>query len=467
MRKAVKKWASIALLLTLLLSFCACSQRAPAASNGSAGSTPANTETGADRLKEQKELNVLYCVSDFPSSLEAYNKEFEEKYGVKVNYSTLGADTYFEKMLIELSSNSDAYDSIYFFSPQFLQYASNSWLTNMDKLIADKSITDDTLLDMGSFMPTGLEAGKYEGTTYALPVGMFTVLLYYRTDLFEAAGLKGPPDTWEDFEKYAKILHKDGVAGMAMRGARSTGGSEGSIWHWPMMLYAMGGDFVKDFPGDMTPVLNTPEAIKSVEYFTNLLQNYSIKSATVCNYEDITVAVQQGDVAMWIDGAPIVKQYNHAEKSKSYGKIGVAPVPKGPSGRISTLNAHFLGIPANAKNKELAWAYTQWSLSYDMLVKLSVEGTFPVPARTNVYDDPAFMDKNNVLDGKWLSVMRETLSEFTHYPYRPLTPEWPEVADIVSGEISNVMAGQITAAEAMEKANKAVAEVYKEAGYIN
>ena len=33
-------------------------------------------------------------------------------------------------------------------SPQFLQYASNDWLYPLDDLIADKSITDDALLDL-------------------------------------------------------------------------------------------------------------------------------------------------------------------------------------------------------------------------------------------------------------------------------------------------------------------------------
>lgn len=72
-----------------------------------------------------------------------------------------------------------------------------------------------------------------------------------------------------------------------MRGARSAGGSEGLIWEWPMVMYSMGGDFVADFPNDMTPTLNTPEVVESVEYYADLLQNYSFPGATTCNFEDI------------------------------------------------------------------------------------------------------------------------------------------------------------------------------------
>ncbi|KJF38582.1 hypothetical protein TQ39_17320 [Ruthenibacterium lactatiformans] len=63
--------------------------------------------------------------------------------------------------------------------------------------------------------------------------------------------------------------------------------------------------------------------------------------------------------------------------------------------------------------------------------------------------------------------MRDSLANYAMPQYRPLNPEWPEVADIVSNYISDVFAKQISAEEAMEIANEEVAEVYREAGYIS
>ena len=471
MKKVLKSITALFLAVAMVLPLAACTtggtqQQSSSQSEKTAGQS---AETGADRLAKQKELNVMFVAGNFPESLQKVYKDFEKENNVTVNYSVLGVDTYFQKMLVELSSNSDAYDLIYLMSPQFIQYASNGWLTPLDDFIADKTITDDQILDIDGLMTSSVDAQRYQDKLYGIPVASLTCLLYYRKDLFEKAGLdpNKPPETWEQFAEYAKILNKDGIAGAAMRGARSAGGSEGLIWHWPMVMEAMGGNFVKDFPSDMTPTLNTPEVIKSIEYYADILQNYSIKGATTCNYEDITVAVQQGDLAMWIDGAAIVKNYIDPEKSKTKeADVGFAPVPAGSAGRIAPLNVHSVNIPANAKNKELAWKFIQWSTSEDILVRLATEGNLVTVSRKSVYDNEEFKSKNNIGNGEWLKSMNDSLADYANPNYRPLNPEWPEVADVISGHISNVFAGQISAADAMAKANDEVEKIYKEAGYL-
>ncbi|GHV44276.1 sugar ABC transporter substrate-binding protein [Spirochaetia bacterium] len=454
---------SIAAVLVLAAS---CSQKSSAA--------PAAQQPGVSQAKQaldsQKDLNVSLVAGNFAESLQKIYTDYEKLTGTKVNYSVLGVNNYFQKMVVELSSNTDAYDLIYLMSPQFLQYASNGWLYPVDSLLADKSVTNDSLLDMGNLMTSSVDALRYEGKLYGIPVASLTVLLYYRKDLFQAAGLdpNKPPKTWDEFRDYAIKLHKNGIAGMGMRGARSAGGSEGLIWHWPMVLYSFGGDFVKDFPQDMTPVLNSPEAVKSVEYFADLLKNYSIKGATTGNYEDITVAVQQGDLAMWIDGAAMVRNYIDPDKSKTKeDMVGFVPIPTGPApGKPGPLNVHSINIPAHSKNKERAWDFIQWSTSQDVLVKMSIEGNLVTVSRKTVYDNPEFKQVNNIGNGAWLAAMNESLANYARAQYRPLTPEWPEVADIVSGYISEVFTGQLSAKAALDRANEEVAKVYKDAGYI-
>ena len=459
----LKRLTALLLAAVMLLTCTSCSDASP-------GSGTAAGETAADRLAQQTELNVMLVAGNFGESMQNIYSDYEEEFGVQINYTVLGVDTYFQKMLVEMSSGSDAYDVIYLMSPQFIQYASNGWLYPLDDFIADKTITDDALLDLNGLMESSVEAQRYDGKLYGIPVCSLTTLLYYRKDLFEAAGLdpERPPETWEELREYAQLLHKDGIAGIGMRGARSAGGSEGLIWEWPMVMYAMGGDFVADFPTDMTPTLNTPEVIESVDYYADLLQNYSIKGATTCNYEDITVAVQQGDLAMWIDGAAMVKNYIDPENSETREEdVGFAAVPAGPAGRKAPLNVHSLHIPANAKNKERAWHFIQWANSEETLVRLGTEGNLVTVARSSVYDDPTFISQNNIGDGAWLQAMNDSLANYAMPQYRPLNAEWPEVADIVSGYISDVFTGAITSQEAMEMANEEVAQVYRDAGYIS
>ncbi len=46
----------------------------------------------------------------------------------------------------------------------------------------------------------------YEDKMWGLPMGGETTGLFYRTDLFEEAGIDDPPTTWEEFEATAAAL---------------------------------------------------------------------------------------------------------------------------------------------------------------------------------------------------------------------------------------------------------------------
>ena len=44
----------------------------------------------------------------------------------------------------------------------------------------------------------------YQGALVALPIMVHNCAMYYRTDLFEKAGLKAPPTTWDEYRDFAK-----------------------------------------------------------------------------------------------------------------------------------------------------------------------------------------------------------------------------------------------------------------------
>ena len=173
---------SLMMAVLMMLSLTACGGNAtsstPASVSGSGSESGEQVSEAAKRLEEQKELNIMFVAGNFAESMQKIYADYEKEYGVKINYTILGVDTYFQKMLVEMSSESDAYDLIYLMSPQFLQYASNDWLYPLDDLIADKSITDDALLDLDGLMQSSVDAQRYEDKLYGLPVCSLTTLLY-------------------------------------------------------------------------------------------------------------------------------------------------------------------------------------------------------------------------------------------------------------------------------------------------
>ena len=165
MSTKMQRLFSLMMAVLMMLSLTACGGNAtsstPASVSGSGSESGEQVSEAAKRLEEQKELNIMFVAGNFAESMQKIYADYEKEYGVKINYTILGVDTYFQKMLVEMSSESDAYDLIYLMSPQFLQYASNDWLYPLDDLIADKSITDDALLDLDGLMQSSVDAQRY------------------------------------------------------------------------------------------------------------------------------------------------------------------------------------------------------------------------------------------------------------------------------------------------------------------
>lgn len=132
MSTKMQRLFSLMMAVLMMLSLTACGGNAtsstPASVSGSGSESGEQVSEAAKRLEEQKELNIMFVAGNFAESMQKIYADYEKEYGVKINYTILGVDTYFQKMLVEMSSESDAYDLIYLMSPQFLQYASNDWL---------------------------------------------------------------------------------------------------------------------------------------------------------------------------------------------------------------------------------------------------------------------------------------------------------------------------------------------------
>ena len=51
---------------------------------------------------------------------------------------------------------------------------------------------------MAQFLPPVIDSAKYKGNLYGVPYASDGGLLYYRTDLLQAAGIAAPPKTWQE-----------------------------------------------------------------------------------------------------------------------------------------------------------------------------------------------------------------------------------------------------------------------------
>ncbi len=135
--------------------------------------------------------------------------EFEAKYGVKVNLNMIAPNQYDAKLDTELIPKRGAYDAVWLPWRTFHRWVAADWIAPMDSLLADSSLVDQQELDLAGFFPPAVSSLQVDGKQYALPSFNDGVVFAYRSDVYQAAGLGSPPDTWQQVTEYAAKLHSD------------------------------------------------------------------------------------------------------------------------------------------------------------------------------------------------------------------------------------------------------------------
>jgi multiple sugar transport system substrate-binding protein len=114
------------------------------------------------------------------------------------------------------------------------EFAAAGWLLPMDGAAAAAG------LSLNDFLPSGLACSRYQGKLYALPWFADAGLLYYRTDLYAAAGMT-PPRTFADLLKVRDLKKQFGLPYGFLFQVRPTKGW--SAWSWEFMWSNGGGIF--------------------------------------------------------------------------------------------------------------------------------------------------------------------------------------------------------------------------------
>jgi multiple sugar transport system substrate-binding protein len=176
---------------------------------------------------EGVEVNVItFTGPQIAEPLQRRAPEFQKLTGAKINVITVPFADLYQKILTDFTTGTNSYHVIVF-APQWMaDYVEPGYLEDLTPRIeADPALQwEDIAPFFRNFSAT------YGGKIYTIPLDGDFQMVYYRTDLLEAEGLK-PPETWEDYLAIAqhfhgKDLNGDGVpdfgSGIAKRrGAQS------------------------------------------------------------------------------------------------------------------------------------------------------------------------------------------------------------------------------------------------------
>jgi multiple sugar transport system substrate-binding protein len=158
-------------------------------------------------------VNVMTQTGAIQEPLQRRAPDFEKLTGAKINVIAVPFSDLYQKVLTDWASGTNSVDAAVFAPQWMVDYVAGGYLEDLGGRIAkDKDIEWN---DIGAFFRDF--SSSFGGKTYLVPLDGDFHMLYYRTDVFEKAGLK-PPTTWDEYLADAKALNGKDFNGDGQKG---------------------------------------------------------------------------------------------------------------------------------------------------------------------------------------------------------------------------------------------------------
>jgi len=328
------------------------------------------------RQVEGESITVAVIPASYFMNLISLAPQFEALTGIKLRFEQVPPGQIRQKAMLDLSSKTGTYASSATDPMYFPLYAANKWVEPLDKYLNDPKLTDAAWFQYDDIIKAWREADSVNGKPYGIPFDGEVTVQVYRKDLYDAKGLK-PATTYDELLSNARALNNpsERINGLALRGFAGAGQN---MYIYPSILRGFGGTWFQN--GKV--VVNSPEAVKALEWYVDALKNYAPAAVRNWNWPDIADAFSQGTVATYIDAHSSAAVITNPEKSKVIGKVGYARWPKGPAGKGVTSIWNW-GFPINAalteKQKRATWLFITWATCAETQARTSYK--FAGPAK--------------------------------------------------------------------------------------
>jgi multiple sugar transport system substrate-binding protein len=321
------------------------------------------------------ELTVWMKKQLLPAQNEAIKdriEDFGEQNDVKVRVETIAYEDFLPKWSAALQSG-DVPDVSYFGYQEVGQFFSQGVLDDVSDVVRNVEQANGPL--SGALK----KPVTFKGKQYGVPLWAEAQALYYRTDLFEAAGLTKPPGSWEDFRAYAQNLTGKGAFGAGI--GYGKGNSDAEFFS-RAVAWSYGGSFdasSQDAAGTEQGTQDAANLIRDV-----IATDKSAPSDSV-GWDDAgnNRSYLGGQSAMVFNTGSLLATVK-TQNPDLYGKTAVATFPAGPKGAISPGIANNLGIFTGSKNKDGARDLIAHLLAKDWYQGWTDKGA---PLNIPVYDD--------------------------------------------------------------------------------
>jgi ABC-type glycerol-3-phosphate transport system substrate-binding protein len=320
----------------------------------------------------------------------------------------------------------------------------------LNDLAAESEINADDYVS-GSF-----DALTVDGKLLAIPFTFDLRTLFYRTDLFEEAGIEQPPATWDEFVETAEKVNRP----PDVYGFITVGKGDPVLREYSDRLWENGGDFLEKGLEPSPPAWNQPAGVEALTWMRDLIWEYQISPEGTPSYgwEENAQLFAAGQGAMskqWSPGA-----MEDPQQSAIIGKYWVAPLTRNKTSRTTAI-CHARGINLFSEKQDAAWEYVKYVTSPEQLLTFFHEGGGSRPAQL-----AALEQARESAEGVIKQNLEVSLEEANDGYTWPLFAQFAEVQPILWGEIEKVLSRQKEPQEALDFAAEQATEIFKRDGLI-
>jgi multiple sugar transport system substrate-binding protein len=394
-RKHTAMFAAAAATAVSLLAVAACG--GPAASTSGSGSGGKSSGVVDITWQTMWSGNTLTLLSQMVNQFNSTHPN------IHVTESNVPSATGDAKLLSEIAAG-DPPDVFTEWNPVLGEYAADGTIQSMAPYLTGSYSGLENWL-----YPIALQGGEYNGTLYAVPMGMNSWALYYNKSMLKAAGISSPPTTLAQL--YADQAKEWKISGSKLE----------QIGFYPS--YSQGMEYFDSFFGAVNcfdssgkyALASCPGAQAEAKFLATYNNYpYSLVAAMETAYggvaggdDDAFVAGKEGFTmdGPW-EGAQNIPVTNQA----MVGNFGVVPFPNTVGGPSTFGQGNYNIIPKGAAHPQQAFEFIAWLAGYNnesFMTSLYPKGgwmpTSPAGAAT-----PAF--QSWLKANPWLNVFIQQMS---------------------------------------------------------
>lgn len=402
-------------------------------------------------------INASHTTPPQDKIYEELRTSFEAATGATLNFVAIPENEMYNKVRLSLLSGQCTYDAMETGAGGAKDYGLSGFLSPLP-----------TPPDVADMFEGDVNQYSINGELYGMPMYSDTNILFWRTDLFEAAGLdpSKPPTTYEEFRDYAMKLTTDvngkhpgeegfdpdnvAVYGSAFKGTQGLA----STWEWYNYLYAFDGEV---FDGDYNVIVDQQPAIDSLQW---VVDNYKAgiypPDTITFDYSEFHTLFIQGKVAMAINWPYMYGLVQDPAQSQVVDKVAIGRKPQGVR-HGGNIGGWSFNVFKDCPNQEAAIDLAKW---------------FARPEASEMYADASLVPvRKSVLDARakeegqpWTAIL-ENMGDGQMVSALATGESWMPIENALQVAIQKSLIGEVTPAEALAEAAEEIRTILDDNGF--